>query len=146
MCGWDDNQHHGRIPWPGPSAEMCRGFFWALFPTKMRRKNPARKSAKKSGGSTKNKNPRKNPFCHETALRYHVMQLYSPDQQFLSFGRITGAADAACLEPSPRRPRQSPAQAPDKELDHHQPLAMLKKAREVVWKCPPCATAITWRM
>ena len=26
-------------------------FFWALFPTKMRRKNPARKSAKKSGGS-----------------------------------------------------------------------------------------------
>ena len=27
------------------------GFFWALFPTKMRRKNPARKSAKKSGGS-----------------------------------------------------------------------------------------------
>ena len=26
------------------------GFFWALFPTKMRRKNPARKSAKKSGG------------------------------------------------------------------------------------------------
>ena len=26
-------------------------FFWALFPTKMRRENPARKSAKKSGGS-----------------------------------------------------------------------------------------------
>ena len=26
-------------------------FFWALFPTEMRRKNPARKSAKKSGGS-----------------------------------------------------------------------------------------------
>ena len=53
---------------PGQSAEMCwrifvvlnledfpgdfpGGFFWALFPTKMRRKNPARKSAKKSGGS-----------------------------------------------------------------------------------------------
>ena len=35
---------------------FCRGFswrifFWALFPTKMRRKYPARKSAKKSGGS-----------------------------------------------------------------------------------------------
>ena len=27
------------------------GFFWALFPTKMRRKNPTRKSAKESGGS-----------------------------------------------------------------------------------------------
>ena len=47
---------------PGQSAEMCwrifvvsiledfagafpGGFFWALFPTKMRRKNPARKSS-----------------------------------------------------------------------------------------------------
>ena len=27
------------------------GFFWALFPIKIRRKNPARKSAKESGGS-----------------------------------------------------------------------------------------------
>ena len=42
-----------------PSAEMCRGFllhkfwrilFWALFPTEMRRKNPATKSAQKSVG------------------------------------------------------------------------------------------------
>ena len=51
-----------------PSAEMCRGFLccinfggfcrgfsWRIFlgtfsPTRMRRKNPARKSAKKSGG------------------------------------------------------------------------------------------------
>ena len=35
-------------------GRFCRdfpgGFFWALFPTKMRRKNPATKSAKKSGG------------------------------------------------------------------------------------------------
>ena len=39
---------------------FCRGFswFWALFPTKLRRKNPATKSAKKSGGR-KIKNPRK---------------------------------------------------------------------------------------
>ena len=54
--------------WPGPSAEMCRGLLlckiWRilpgiflekfsdhLLPTKMRRKNPARKSAKKSGCS-----------------------------------------------------------------------------------------------
>ena len=53
--------------WPGPSAEMCRGFlldkFWRILPgifledfsghffsAKMRRNNPARKSAKKSGG------------------------------------------------------------------------------------------------
>ena len=53
---------------PGHSAEMCwrnfvvyiledfagdfpGGFFWALFPTKMRRENAARKSAKRSGGS-----------------------------------------------------------------------------------------------
>ena len=52
---------------PSQSAEVCRrifvvqiledflgdfpgGFFWALFPTKTRRKNPARKSARKSGG------------------------------------------------------------------------------------------------
>ena len=33
------------FPWDFPG-----GFFWVLFPTKMRRKNPARKSAKKSGG------------------------------------------------------------------------------------------------
>ena len=33
---------------PGIFLEV---FFWALFPTKMRRKNPVRKSAKKSGGS-----------------------------------------------------------------------------------------------
>ena len=56
-------------PRPGPSAESCRGFllytFWRIlpgifledfsghfFPTKMRRKNPATKSAKKSGAST----------------------------------------------------------------------------------------------
>ena len=55
------------ICWPGPSAEICRGFlcinfggfwrgfswriFWALFPPKMMSYNPATKSAKKSGGS-----------------------------------------------------------------------------------------------
>ena len=55
------------ISWPGPSAEMCQGFllhtFWRILPgifledfsgkflpTKMRRENPATKSAKKSGG------------------------------------------------------------------------------------------------
>ena len=55
--------------WPGPSAEMCQGVssfkIWRIFPgifledlsghffpTKMRRKNPATKSAKKSGGPT----------------------------------------------------------------------------------------------
>ena len=32
-------------------GDFLGGFFWPLFPTKMRRKNPARKSAKKSGGS-----------------------------------------------------------------------------------------------
>ena len=42
------------------------GFFWALFPTKMRRKNPARKSAKKSGGPKKKS--AKNPFCRKPAL------------------------------------------------------------------------------
>ena len=68
----------------GQSAEMCRrifccinfggffledfpgGFFWALFPTKMRRKNPARKSAKKSGGP--NIKSAKNPFCQNPTL------------------------------------------------------------------------------
>ena len=33
------------------AGDFPGGFFWALFPTKLRRKNPARKSAKKSGGS-----------------------------------------------------------------------------------------------
>ena len=33
------------------AGDFPGGFFWALFPTKMRRKNPATKSAKKSGGS-----------------------------------------------------------------------------------------------
>ena len=33
------------------AGDFPGGFFWALFPTKMRRKNPARKSAKESGGS-----------------------------------------------------------------------------------------------
>ena len=33
------------------AGDFPGGFFWALFPTKMRRTNPARKSAKKSGGS-----------------------------------------------------------------------------------------------
>ena len=53
--------------WPGPSAEMCQGFllcnFWSIcrgfswriflgtFPHKNEDKNPATKSAKKSGGS-----------------------------------------------------------------------------------------------
>ena len=53
--------------WPGPSAEncrgnccikfggCCRGFSWRIylgtFPTEMRRKNPATKSATKSGSS-----------------------------------------------------------------------------------------------
>ena len=32
------------------AGDFPRGFFWALFPTKMRRKNPATKSVKKSGG------------------------------------------------------------------------------------------------
>ena len=36
------------VEFPG---DFPGGFFRALFPTKMRRKNPARKSAKKSGGS-----------------------------------------------------------------------------------------------
>ena len=56
--------------WPGPSAENCRGFLlykiWRilsgifledfsghLFPTEMRRENPATKSAKNFGGSKK---------------------------------------------------------------------------------------------
>ena len=33
------------------AGDFPGGFFWALLPTKMRRKNPARKSAIKSGGS-----------------------------------------------------------------------------------------------
>ena len=33
------------------AGDFPGGFFWALFPTKMRGKNPARKSTKKSGGS-----------------------------------------------------------------------------------------------
>ena len=62
-CALQNFQKH----WPGPSADMCREFllckFWRIlpgifledffgdfFPTKMRRKNPATKSAKKSGG------------------------------------------------------------------------------------------------
>ena len=32
------------------AGDFIGGFFWALFPTKMRRKNPATKSAKISGG------------------------------------------------------------------------------------------------
>ena len=32
------------------AGDFPGGFFWALFPTEMRRKNPATKSAKKSGG------------------------------------------------------------------------------------------------
>ena len=64
--GWDFLDS-GRNSWPGPSAENCRGFLlykiWRIlsgifledfsghfFPTKMR-KNPATKSATKSGGS-----------------------------------------------------------------------------------------------
>ena len=39
------------------AGDFPGGFSWALFPTKMQRKNPATKSAKKSGGL--NKNPRK---------------------------------------------------------------------------------------
>ena len=73
---------------PGQSAEMCwrifvvqilenfpgdfpGGFFWALFPTKMRRKNPARKSAKKSGGPKKKS--AKNPFCRKPALKNETL-------------------------------------------------------------------------
>ena len=61
----DHNVEFQTITWPGPSAEMCRGFlsyrfwrilpglfledglFWALFPTKrrkIRRQNPRKKS------------------------------------------------------------------------------------------------------
>ena len=53
--------------WPGPFAEMCQGIlmykfwmilledfrgglFWALFPTKSWRNNPATNSVEKSGG------------------------------------------------------------------------------------------------
>ena len=32
------------------AGDFPGGFFWTLFPTKMRRKNPATESAKKSGG------------------------------------------------------------------------------------------------
>ena len=70
---------------PSQSAEACRrffvvqiledflgdfpgGFFWALFLTKMRRKNPASKSAKKSGGP-KQKKSAKNPFCQNPTLK-----------------------------------------------------------------------------
>ena len=59
-------EHKQIFIWPGPSAEICRGIllyifsrilpgiflgdFSGHFPTKMWRKNPATRSAKKSGG------------------------------------------------------------------------------------------------
>ena len=70
--------------WNGPSAEMCRGFllyiFWRIFPgifledfsghffpTKMRKNNPATKSAKKSGGPKLK--IRGNPLRQKSALK-----------------------------------------------------------------------------
>ena len=66
-----------------PSAEMCRGFllyknwrfcrgfswriFLGTFSHKNEEKNPARKSAKKSGGQKKKKSV-KNPFCQNPTL------------------------------------------------------------------------------
>ena len=47
---------------PGIFLEDFSGHF---LPTKMRRKNPARKSAKESGGSKKKS--AKNPFCRKPA-------------------------------------------------------------------------------
>ena len=49
------------------AGDFPGGFFWALFPTKMRRKNPATESAKKSGGP-KQKSA-KNPFCQNPTLK-----------------------------------------------------------------------------
>ena len=72
------------IFWPGPSAEMCRGFFvvwgledfardfpggffWALFPAKMRRKI-RRENPHKNPAAQKYKSA-KTPFCQEPTLK-----------------------------------------------------------------------------
>ena len=52
------------------AGDLPGGFFWALFPTKMRRKNPATKSAKKSGGS-KIEIRKKNSVLKKTSLKHH---------------------------------------------------------------------------
>ena len=73
--------------WPGPSAEMYRGFllhnFWRIlpgifledfsghfFPQKNRRRNPATRSAKKSGGPKIK--PAKNLFCQKPTLTFSL--------------------------------------------------------------------------
>ena len=61
------------------AGDLPGGFFWALFPTKMRRKNPATKSAKKSGSSKieireKSVLPKSDPKnCTQRALRDILM-------------------------------------------------------------------------
>ena len=72
-------------PWPGPSVEMCRGIllyrFWRILPEIFLedfsgRLFPPKNEEKKSGDKIreelrrpKNKNPQKNPFCQNPALR-----------------------------------------------------------------------------
>ena len=72
------------------------GFFWALSPTKMRRKNPTRKSAKKSGGSKikireKSVLPKAGPrkftksdFSGLAPIRRVPTQIRLPDMSFFS--------------------------------------------------------------
>ena len=52
------------------AGDFPGGFIWALFPQKMRGKNPAKKSAKKKIRQLKNKNLQKNPFCQKPPLNF----------------------------------------------------------------------------
>ena len=52
------------------------GFFWPLFPTKMRRNNPATKSAKKS--VCQKIKSAKNPFCQKPTLSFRVFECIAP--------------------------------------------------------------------
>ena len=71
---------------------FCRGFSWRIFlgtfSHKNEEKNPARKSAKKSGGP-KNINPAKNPFCQKPTLKscskFSIsIELFNLARKFLS--------------------------------------------------------------
>ena len=64
-------------------------FFWALFPTKMRRKNPATKSAKKSGG------------LKIKIREKSVLQKSDPNSSFVDFDACKGRTDSP--DPSPFR-------------------------------------------
>ena len=95
--------------WPGPSAEMCRGFLlynfggfcrgfsWRMFLGTFSPQNEEIKSGDKICEKirrTKNKNPQKNPFCQKPTLIFHVAEMrfsekIIPKQYFHVILRIT---------------------------------------------------------